>query len=125
MGGSGSSSGKGGGGGAGIKNTTGASERAVNLLREAIPEVARYSASQVTIAESYRGGKVADRTFEKELTALAYENGYNIEFRTERRRSSMRTERMNVLGDYIRDNVNYARRYGVLTKGLPPSLRNK
>lgn len=45
MGGSGSSSDKGGSSsgkstGVSIKNATGASERAVNLLREAVPEVA-------------------------------------------------------------------------------------
>lgn len=50
MGGSGSSSGKGGSSsgkstGVSIKNATGASERAVNLLREAVPEVARYGSS--------------------------------------------------------------------------------
>ena len=118
MGGSGSSSGKGGGGaaGVGIKNTTGASERAVGLLRDAIPEVARYGSSQVTIAESDKGGKVSDRTFEKEFSALANENGYSIEFRTERRNSSMRTGRLNALGYNIRSDTKYARRYGVLVR---------
>jgi len=115
MGGSGSSSGKG-GGGAGIKNTTGASERAVGLLRDAIPEVNRYGSSQVTIAESDRGGKVSDRAFEREFTALANENGYSIEFRTERRSSSTRTGRLNALGYNIRSDTKYARRYGVLVK---------
>lgn len=116
MGGSGSSSGKGGSGGAGIKNTTGASERAVNLLREAVPDVARYGSSQVTIAESNKGGKVSDRAFEKEFSALANENGYHIEFRTERRSSSMRTGRLNALGYNIRSDTKYARRYGVLVR---------
>lgn len=115
MGGSGSSSGKGGGGGA-IKNTTGASERAVGLLRDAIPEVNRYGSSQVTIAESNKGGKVSDRAFEKEFSALANENGYHIEFRTERRNSSMRTGRLNALGYNIRSDTKYARRYGVLVR---------
>lgn len=116
MGGSGSSSGKGGSGGAGIKNTTGASERAVGLLRDAIPEVNRYGSSQVTIAESNKGGKVSDRAFEKEFTALANENGYSIEFRTERRNSSIRTGRLNALGYNIRSDTKYARRYGVLVR---------
>ena len=117
MGGSGSSSGKGGSsGGAGIKNTTGASERAVSLLREAVPEVARYGSSQVTIAESDKGGKVSDRAFEKEFSVLANENGYSIEFRTERRNSSIRTGRLNALGYNIRSNTKYARRYGVLVR---------
>ena len=121
MGGSGSSSGKGGSSsgkatGVSIKNTTGASERAVNLLREAVPEVARYGSSQVTIAESDKGGKVSDRAFEKEFSALANENGYNIEFRTERRSSSIRTGRLNALGYNIRSDTKYARRYGVLVR---------
>lgn len=117
MDGSGSSSGKGGSsGGASIKNTTGASERAVSLLREAVPEVARYGSSQVTIAESDKGGKVSDRAFEKEFSALANENGYNIEFRTERRNSSIRTGRLNALGYSIRSNTKYARHYGVLVR---------
>lgn len=121
MGGSGSSSGKGGSSsgkstGVSIKNATGASERAVNLLREAVPEVARYGSSQVTIAESDKGGKVSDRAFEKEFSALANENGYSIEFRTERRNSSIRTSRLNALGYNIRSNTKYARRYGVLVR---------
>lgn len=121
MGGSGSSSGKGGSSsgksaGVSIKNATGASERAVNLLREAVPEVARYGSSQVTIAESDKGGKVSDRAFEKEFLALANENGYSIEFRTERRNSSIRTGRLNALGYNIRSDTKYARRYGVLVR---------
>ncbi len=117
MGGSGSSSGKGSGGaGVGIKNATGASERAVGLLRDAIPEVNRYGSSQVTIAESDKGGKVSDRAFEKEFSALANENGYSIEFRTERHNSSMRTGRLNALGYNIRSDTKYARRYGVLVR---------
>lgn len=121
MGGSGSSSGKGGSSSGkstsvSIKNATGASERAVNLLREAVPEVARYGSSQVTIAESDKGGKVSDRAFEKEFSALANENGYSIEFRTERRNSSIRTSRLNALGYNIRSSTKYARRYGVLVR---------
>lgn len=89
----GSGGGRGGraGGGPSIKNSSGASERAVEIMGRAMQDVKTYGMAQIEINSSTSfainraaggAGKVVDKAFERELQTLANENGYSVNFRS-------------------------------------------
>lgn len=73
-----------------IKNSSGAPERAVEILREGMEKVQTYGIGKVVInsssEKSLMGTKnatsVVDKKFENQLTGLALENGYIVSFTT-------------------------------------------
>ena len=97
-------------GGGGIKNNSGASEKAVELFKEGMSGAATYGVGKVIINSSSEtsnfgtksAGTVSNRALEKELTNLATENGYAVSFQTVNSSTthSQRTK-TNALNQYV------------------------
>lgn len=75
----------------GIKNTVGASQKAVDIVEQAQADIQKYGVAQIIINSknntSVNGvakatGGVADKAFEKQITQLANDNGMVVNFKT-------------------------------------------